>query len=407
MARKTYKVKDALDRLVEDGWRKDNPFSDDIEVVHKIFFAPFVSYRARAEALSNWLQRTKPLPAAQPCLFGRMAAGRKMHYCFLDDSDLREDDAEIRDQIHQSLVARKRRSVDPQRSAATHGFMLCLLSPRLAYAAPDTNLLNFANTIHDLWGATVEGGFTKETLYLRNPVDGSYVRFTFTVDFFGAQGHMRWWHDHRVPGGLAFTANSAGHMVRHRQWYDGLKKDQIEWLVETAMLTIADAADIGYGPASKLVDLPPHGPVVPGCPFANPATLKPALQGKDWSRYSGWHHSDQCIRSEFFTPSADVPGDMTATWSQDFGYLYDPKNAEHVRFVAGEPCTQEEVDAKLGPRDTWATNYEPTPKRTFRMDSLEAEQKLIEAQQYIEGLLNETRKWVLADSELNEMGGPE
>ena len=407
MARKTYRIKDALNSLVEDEWRKSNKFSDDLRLVNDIFLAPFVTEHARAEALGNWLQKADA-PPGQPCMFGRIAAAQKtMHYCFLDDADLREDDQEIRRRIKSALVDWKRRAVDPARSHPAHGFMLCLISPELAHAAPDSNLLAFARAVHDLAGWPVENGFTKETLYLRNPDDGSYVRFTFTVDFFGAQGDRRWWHDHRVPGGIAFTANSAGHMVRHREWYTRLKKRQIEWLVQTAMLTINAAVDVGFGAASKLIDLSAQGPVVAaaGCPFKDVTALKPALQGKDWSRYSGWHHSDQCVRSEFFTPGSDVPGDLKAkgTWYQDFGYLYDPRNPEHVRFILGEPCAEKEIDDELGVREEWTTNVEPISKRSVRMDSYDpSEEAAIAAQREIERLLEETRKWVRMSDDLVE-----
>src|SRR5205823_13856784 len=34
------------------------------------------------------------------------------------------------------------------------------------------------------------------------------------VNYFSAQGDGRWWHDHRIPGGMAFSMNSVGHMAR-------------------------------------------------------------------------------------------------------------------------------------------------------------------------------------------------
>ena len=411
MPRKTHRIKDALDRLVEDDWRKNNAFSADVRLVNEILFAPFATDLQRAEALSNWLQKADA-PPGQPCMFGRIAAALKtMHFCFLVEADLREDDQQIRQRIKDGLLDWKRRALDPARSHPAHGFMLCLVSPRLAYAAPDSNLLAFARTLHDLVGWPIENGFTKETLYIRNPNDGTYVRFTFTVDFFGAQGDGRWWHDHRVPGGLAFTANSAGHMVRHREWYKQLKKSQIEWVVQTAMLTIDAAADVGFGAASKLIELSAAGPIVAsaGCPFSDLKALKPALQGKDWSRYSGWHHSDQCVRTEFFTPGPDVPGELKAkaTWYQDFAYLYDPKNAEHARFILGESCSEAEIDQALGARDTWTTNVEPIGKPRVHMDALDAaEEAAIAAQREIQRLLDETRKWASASIEDAETAAP-
>lgn len=420
MSRKTYKVKEALDGLVEDPWRKANSFSSDMEVVHKILFHSFSSDRACIEAIANWLQQADPL--GQPCLFGRIAAARNsrnpdksqdtIHYCILHHDDLRESDQDIRSRIQDGVLAWKRRAVDPERSKTAHGFMLCAISDRIAWAAPDSRLLALAKEIERLWGCPIENGLTKETLYLRNPDDGTYVRFTFTVDFFAAQGDKRWWHDHRVPGGIAFTANSVGHLFRYRQWYRRIKADQIEWIVRTAMQTIDTAADVGFGAASKLIPLSSSGPVVTGagCPFANLNDLPSRLAGKDWSRYSGWHHSDHCIRSDFFRPEADVPDSLREkpTWYQDFAYLYDPSNPEHSRFVTGELCTQQEVDEKLGRREEWPTNYEPTGKRLVHLDAADQtlEHRMAEAQLEIERYLNETRQWALSNDALSALEEP-
>jgi hypothetical protein len=404
MARRTYKIREARERLVIDPWRKDNPFSSDMQVVHDAFFAPFVSDHARAVALGNWLQ------TFQPCLFGRIAAGKDwMHYCFLDDRDLCESDQDIRERITGAVLDWKRRALDAHRSQTAHGFMLCAISPDIAHASPDINLETLAKAIHDVWDCPVDDGYTKETLYLKNPHDGSCVRFTFTVDFFGAQGDKRWWHDHRVPGGIAFTANSVGHMMRVREWYSQMPRSQIEFIVQTAMLTISAAADVGYGPASWLIELSSQGPVGGGtaCPFSTPPK-KAELAGKDWSRYAGYHHSDQCIRSEFFRVEPDVPGALKhrPTHYQDFAYLYDPKNPEYPRFVTGEPCTQEEVDAKLAPREDWKTNIEPVAKRVVRFDlasPVVSDAELAEAQRKIEQLLDRTKEWALSPKKLAEL----
>lgn len=51
-------------------------------------------------------------------------------------------------------------------------------------------------------------------LYLKNPQTKAYHGFRFNLDFFAAAGDGTWWHDHRFPGGVAFTANATGHMKR-------------------------------------------------------------------------------------------------------------------------------------------------------------------------------------------------
>jgi hypothetical protein len=41
-------------------------------------------------------------------------------------------------------------------------------------------------------------------------------RWKVGVNYFSSQGDRLWWHDHRIPGGMAFSMNSVGHMARSR-----------------------------------------------------------------------------------------------------------------------------------------------------------------------------------------------
>src|SRR5207302_1043174 len=239
-----------------------------------------------------------------------------------------------------------------------HGFMLLIASPRVALAAPDQNLRRFAHHMRDLvWDQTErdeEGNdVTWETLYLRQP-GGAYVRFRFSVDYFGAQGDGRWWHDHRVPGGIAFTANSVGHMAQTRDWYEG-RGAQIEWIVKVAMETVELGADTSWGKAIWLEPLqegrPQRGKV---CPFVDVASIKASLKGKDWSYYAGYLSTDHSIRDEFFLRSSpERPKDITRRWLLDLLYLYDPKARDYEKFVVGEPVPEEDVYGELGTPDTW------------------------------------------------------
>ena len=101
-----------------------------------------------------------------------------------------------------------------------------------------------------------------EWLYLRHPKTNNLVKFVFSIDFFATAGDRRWWHDHRIPGGIAFTANSLGHMAKREEWY-GHRTDRTEWALRTAMNTIAEAAtknssgkDIPYSRLPRLLWLP-------------------------------------------------------------------------------------------------------------------------------------------------------
>jgi hypothetical protein len=410
MSKNTYNIRDSLDQLNRDTWRDAHPFSDDIVEVHKVLFEPYASDYAKEQAIQGWLQKK----GSQPCLFGRIAAAQKtLEYCFLEEADLRRSDQHVREKLHRSLLEWKRRGLDPAWSHPAHGFMVCVVSEKVAFAAPDSNLLTFAQNIRDLWGLIVEpdiksgeNNFMRETLYLRHPRDGTYVRFTFTVDYFAAQGDHRWWHDHRVPGGIAFTANSVGHMICFREWYEE-KQKQTEWLASTAMLTIDSAADVPtYGAASRLESLvyqKPYHELV-ACPFLE---TDKRLAEKDWTRYSGWHHSDHNIRKEFFEAGypdpADIPDRVKARgrWHQDFAYLIDNNAFEHQRFVNGESCTREEVEQKLGKREEWSTLMELKPKKALRDGDINMrEDELVQAADKIHESLKKMESWRLSAADL-------
>jgi hypothetical protein len=54
-----------------------------------------------------------------------------------------------------------------------------------------------------------------EQIYLQKP-DARMTTWKWFagVNYFCAQGDKRWWQDHRIPGGMAFSVNSVGHLVK-------------------------------------------------------------------------------------------------------------------------------------------------------------------------------------------------
>lgn len=398
----THELRDLYNQVKVDVWRKTNAFSEDIKIVQELLFDPFATESQRIEQISNWLQKF------QPCLFGRIAAARDwLHFCVLTDRELREkSDQEIVRFIREALLAWKRRSLQPAPGFSTpaFGFVLIAASQSLASAAPDEHLKQFADKLLQLWGSPktiekVSGEMYWETLYLKHPEKDEFVRFTFSVDFFAAQGDNRWWHDHRSPGGIMFTANSVGHMQKYREWYEG-KKDQQDWVLQTAMLTIAGAAKTKYGSATWLRPLDKKGMPVKSdiaCPFSKPQQLKPSLVGKDWTKYAGWLHTDHAIRPEFFhlepAPKSEI---SSKEYLEDFTYLYDPRVQDYLRFVQGEPIARQEVTDLLGDVDDWKEVYHTAPKvLTFGIKS--------EDEIRIEALLQQGRKWRLSQNELRTL----
>ena len=363
-------IRDLYEDLRHDDWRTNHEFSADIKTVNETLFHPYANDSDRIEQLNNWLQKY------QSCLFGRIAAAKsRLHFSVLTEKDiLQRSDSEIAGIIHRDLLDWKRRSIQPesQRGEPAHGFVLIVCSSKLALAAPDANLRAFAMKLLDLWGCPQtqepQGTMHWETLYLRDPGDYKHcVRFTFSVDFFASAGDKRWWHDHRCPGGILFTANSVGHMRKYREWYEH-KEKQEEWVVKTAMLTIAAAADVPeHGKAMWLRDVGGNGePFLPNvaCPYSKEG-LKAELQGKDWTRYGGFVHSDHAVRPEFFkSQGSKAAGDVLAQeYLEDFCYLYDGKSRDYSRFIRGDIVSEEDVDAALGRAETWTTVRQATSRK--------------------------------------------
>src|SRR5207237_873729 len=83
------------------------------------------------------------------------------------------------------------------------------------------------------------------------------------VNYFCAQGDRRWWQDHRIPGGMALSINSVGHLVRSARLATALKAlddvggsrehdavpaiDTLDDALTVAMRTIRGAGDTPWG----------------------------------------------------------------------------------------------------------------------------------------------------------------
>jgi hypothetical protein len=383
-------VRDVLQSLLStldgDPFRKKRPFSADLITAHQVLLNPHSKPNELNESLRLWLRYK------QPCLFGRMAAEDGLFICFLTDKDLRKSDSHVRHTIRDARRRWRRRA---WRGGKESGFLLAVLSSEIAFANPDRELQKLAHHIQDLagWPARddVEGNqIVDEWVYLQNPKTKSSVKFTFSVDFFASGGDGRWWHDHRIPGGLAFTANSLGHMVRRREWYDK-KTDGVEWALRNAMNTILQASVTEHGPATWLIDVGPAGPFKDYTwSEASPPAETMRLKGKDPGSYLGALHTDHALRQEFFDGS-DSPLRKREPWAMDFTYIFDEHSDDYSLFIAGVPVSDAEVEADLGNPREW------------RFASTLAEQlthhprpKFIATK--IEKAIQECRKWALTDS---------
>jgi hypothetical protein len=355
-------ISELFSKLSGDSRRITHLFNEDILQANALLHNSAATDDEMAECLGLWCQRR------QPCQFGRAAANQqRIHFCFLREEAIREwSDQEITDKIAEDKRLWKQRAAfDKQRAA--HSFVIVAASSQLALAAPDQHLRAFSDRLLELagWGpnrldARKINTITSDFLYLRNPIDRNFYGFRFNIDFFACAGDGRWWHDHRFPGGIAFTANSTGHMMRFREWYEG--KDESEaWALKQAMLTIKNAAptksteehDLSeQGRVTWLRSLDDDGkPLVANvaCPLSN---VPASLEGKDWTRYEGLLHTDHAVREEFFF-DRDVAPTTSKPYLMDFTYLYDRQQLDFQEFSLGKPFSEDDVFVDIGRPEDW------------------------------------------------------
>ena len=87
------------------------------------------------------------------------------------------------------------------------------------------------------------------------------------INYFGTQADRRWWRDHRIPGGIGFSTNSVGHLVKAGRLSNAMeallseltatdedwptsKIESLDKALEFAMKTIAKASDGVSGKAT-------------------------------------------------------------------------------------------------------------------------------------------------------------
>ena len=324
-------------RLGGDLWRISHPFNEDILQANALLHNTAATEEEMAECLFLWCQHR------QPCQFGRAAAKqRRIHFCFLSEAAVSEwSDDEIAGKIgEEKRLWKQRAACDPDRAA--HSFVIIVASPRVSLAAPDQHLRAFSDRILELadWdtghrGIRRKNTLTSDLLYLRNPHDRSFYGFQFNADFFACAGDGRWWRDHRFPGGIAFTANSTGHMMRYRDWYQAKEQNE-SWALKQAMLTIQNAAPTRVidsdnpaeqGRATWLCPLDASGKTLvedSPCPVERMPAM---LEGKDWTRYEGVLHTDHSVREEFFFDREIAPTHRAAEAGQ-------PRSEEQAAAVA-------------------------------------------------------------------------
>lgn len=367
---------DLYEGLRVDRRRESLPFSEDIREANDFLHYPYALDHELADGMRQWCMKR------QPCQFGRLAASkRQIHFCFIREIDLARGEKGVAAKIAESKRLWKQRAILD--ANPPHGFLLVFASPKVALAVPDDNLRRFSEKVLELagWGPErrarkAGNAISSDFLYLKSPKDGLYYGFQFNVDYFASAADGRWWHDHRIPGGIAFTANSTGHMRHYKDWYGQPGTDHGEWAVKQAMITIAQAhpttgaatgSPQAEGRVTWLRNLDASGkPLLAQIPC--PMTQVPGqLQGKDWTRYEGVLHTDHAVRAEFFA-DRDEPVTAAEPYIMDFTYLYDRAQADFVNFMAGVRTSEEQIYAEIGKPDNWGKR-DPGTFKSNRTDA--------------------------------------
>lgn len=390
-----------LSRLEGDQWRATHAFSADIKTVCEVLLNPFARDDERKTAVRGWLTKN------QPCVFGQVAAKSNLLFIsIVDEQLLSRGDEAVKEKLKLDRQTWKQWSLGEK---GRHGFLLMVLSPKLHHAAPNRALKDFAERIRNLFAETstpdpVGNDMVYEWLYLKNPQTSQFHKFRVILDFFASAGDKRWWHDHRFPGGIAFTFNSLGHMARTKEWYEKTA-NPVEWAARLAMHTIASAFPHPvHGPATTLLGLNnsnPHKSVA--CPFRAPESLPPKIKAKDWTTYQGYHHTDHSIRAEFFD-GRENPDRSRGAYLLDFSYIAGGADGENKELMDGVVVDKAFLDADLGPVEEWrlarpATKAPKDPDDEEAPVSADTETKPTrppEEDQKIRNALAECREWLQA-----------
>jgi hypothetical protein len=258
-----------INALVSDEWRQQVGFSPEVQACNNLVLDSGKSDGEIAASLRTWLIK------CQPCLFGRIAAGAAdlLSICILTERDLAGSDQSICEKIQRYRKDWKRQGYLGRKSA----FIVAAFSPRIANAKPDGSLMNLAIRLCELY-LLKEDIRPDEILFDRISLETTtkprqYREWDTGVNFFSAQGDKRWWHDHRVPGGIVFSVNSVGHMVKSGSRHNltvrfevagkvplsvrgKFKIDTLGSALVYAMKTIANSQHTVSGKATCLLDMP-------------------------------------------------------------------------------------------------------------------------------------------------------
>jgi hypothetical protein len=334
-------IGDLIEDLPQDPWREGNPFSPKMQACHEVLFRAGSSRAEMAAALDNWLA------SEQPCLFGRMEAKQhRLAYGLLTENDLERGDDHVRARIQDDRDAWRRWARDGE----SHGFIILAISPRIARAIVGPELLRLARHLCDLYlGQDELDRILLDDLILETQTEAGreYRAWRVGVNYFSAQGDGRWWRDHRIPGGIAFSMNSVGHMARTKAeamlgrntgLADGCRDVPRErltyWALPTAMKTVGAPAEGGTR-GTWLAERGRFDEDREPPTYDQRHKVFGDLTHFSENRYLGRYHTDETIPSPYFDASIT---DLTGASLRDnlyFTYLHSPRDPDYTTMGIG------------------------------------------------------------------------
>lgn len=346
---------DLVEQLSPDPLRTKQPFSSDIEACHQVLFDP-TSTRLEIEvALQKWL-KTSP---NQPCLFGRLAANEdRISFCILKEGDIERGDAYV-----QELIQRDRRiwKVDAL-AGKKHAFVIAIVSRNVANATPDQSLRRVAERLCDLYLFDQPLESKRHDVLRIGTGDGQFFKWSVGVNVFATQADGRWWNDHRIPGGLAFSMNSVGHMsfvlARERlpMMADPSQHNLLSWALPTAMRTIHIASKRPQsGTCLMDRDVAMSCPAVPDDVrkevFVDVPEEKRSKALRDLAPFSehiyeGWYDTDESIPLDYFQEIVDRPSQISMI-PLYFTYLHSYQDADYESMGIGERIFPPDTDGAI------------------------------------------------------------
>jgi hypothetical protein len=345
-------LKDLLNQISPDEWRSTHPFTADMEGAQRAIFESNVDGEIR-QSLLEWIGQY------QPCLFGRMAA--RLHAigtCIVSEGEILDNPEEW---IAAKIDRARTEWLASTFKGKSSGFVLAVVSERVAYGRPDYAMSRFARRIcsHYLGRGDIElDQIYLDEAYLAVPGDSNVTwKWLAGVNYFCANGDGRWWRDHRIPGGLAFSTNSVGHLAKsgilngaQGDFWKCLgvdfeigktPVDSLPKALHLAMQTIHLASDGLSGKATELVERNIHTPPAP-------IELKSYLAGKEHRFYRGYYHTDHTLPSPYFETTAERPADI-GQFDLDLSYLFDNSlsNPDHITMGTGRRIRREVEETKV------------------------------------------------------------